>query len=38
MHSPEPPYTGPVWTVVWEGRGREVSPYPDVRQAWRAAP
>ena len=25
----EPPYTGPVCTVVWEGRDREVSPYPD---------
>jgi hypothetical protein len=22
----------------WEGRGREAPPYPDVRQAWRAAP
>jgi hypothetical protein len=24
--------------VVWEGGGREAPPYPDVRQAWRAAP
>src|SRR5215470_9091760 len=25
----EPPYTRPVRTVVWEGRRREASPYPD---------
>ena len=23
---------------MWEGGGREAPPYPDVRQAWRAAP
>jgi hypothetical protein len=26
----EPPYTRPVRTVVWEGRRREASPYPDL--------
>jgi hypothetical protein len=26
----EPPYTRPVRTVVWEGRHREASPYPDL--------
>ena len=25
----EPPWYGPVCPVVWEGRRREVSPYPD---------
>jgi hypothetical protein len=25
----EPPWYGPVCPVVWEGRHREVSPYPD---------
>ena len=34
----EQPWYGPVCPVVWEGRRREASPYPDVRQAWRAAP
>jgi len=28
----EPPWYGPVCPVVWEGRRREVSPYPDHRQ------
>src|ERR1700692_20724 len=27
--SAEPPWYGPVCPVVWEGRHREVSPYPD---------
>ena len=27
----EPPWYGPVCQVVWEGRRREVSPYPDLR-------
>jgi hypothetical protein len=27
----EPPGTGPVCPVVWEGWHREVSPYPDLR-------
>jgi hypothetical protein len=27
----EPPWYGPVCPVVWEGRHREVSPYPDQR-------
>jgi hypothetical protein len=27
----EPPWYGPVCPVVWEGRRREVSPYPDHR-------
>jgi hypothetical protein len=27
----EPPWYGPVCPVVWEGRRREVSPYPDLR-------
>jgi hypothetical protein len=27
--SAEPPWNGPVCPVVWEGRHREVSPYPD---------
>jgi hypothetical protein len=26
----EPPWYGPVCPVVWEGRRREVSPYPDL--------
>jgi hypothetical protein len=26
----EPPWYGPVCPVVWEGRHREVSPYPDL--------
>ena len=26
----EPPWYGPVCPVVWEGRRREASPYPDV--------
>lgn len=26
---------GPVCTVVWEGRGREASPYPDAQVACR---
>ena len=26
----EPLYTKPIRTVMWEGRGRETSPYPDV--------
>ena len=26
----EPPWYGPVCPVVWEGRHREVPPYPDV--------
>lgn len=25
----EPPWYGPVCAVVWEGRRREASPYPD---------
>jgi hypothetical protein len=25
----EPPWYGPVCPVVWEGRRREASPYPD---------
>jgi len=25
----EPPWYGPVCPVVWEGRSREASPYPD---------
>jgi hypothetical protein len=25
----EPPWYGPVYPVVWEGRRREASPYPD---------
>jgi hypothetical protein len=29
----EPPWYGPVCPVVWEGRHREVSPYPDVCRA-----
>jgi hypothetical protein len=28
----EPPWYGPVCPVVWEGRRREVSPYPDLRR------
>jgi hypothetical protein len=28
----EPPWYGPVCPVVWEGRRREVSPYPDQRR------
>jgi hypothetical protein len=28
----EPPWYGPVCPVVWEGRHREVSPYPDQWQ------
>lgn len=27
----EPPWYGPVCPVVWEGRRREASPYPDLR-------
>jgi hypothetical protein len=27
----EPPWYGPVCPVVWEGRPREVPPYPDQR-------
>ena len=27
----EPPWYGPVYLVVWEGRRREASPYPDLR-------
>jgi len=27
--SAEPPWYGPVCPVVWEGRHREMSPYPD---------
>ena len=27
----EPPWYGPVCPVVWEGRRREASPYPDQR-------
>jgi len=30
----EPPWYGPVCPVVWEGRRREVSPYPDL--GWKA--
>ena len=30
----EPPWYGPVCPVVWEGRSREASPYPDQ---WREA-
>ena len=26
----EPPWYGPVCPVVWEGRHREVPPYPDL--------
>jgi hypothetical protein len=26
----EPPWYGPVCPVVWEGRRREASPYPDL--------
>jgi hypothetical protein len=40
----EPPWYGPVCPVVWEGRHREVSPYPDqfslyamlTRHLWRS--
>ena len=28
-HPAEPPWYGPVCPVVWEGRHREVPPYPD---------
>jgi hypothetical protein len=28
----EPPWYGPVCPVVWEGRHREGSPYPDQRR------
>src|SRR5271168_1612307 len=28
----EPPWYGPVCPVVWEGRRREASPYPDLRR------
>jgi hypothetical protein len=28
----EPPWYGPVCPVVWEGRRREASPYPDQSQ------
>jgi hypothetical protein len=28
----EPPWYGPVCPVVWEGRHREGSPYPDLRR------
>src|SRR5436190_15674593 len=31
LNSIEPPWYGPVCPVVWEGRRREVSPYPDLR-------
>ena len=33
----EPPWYGPVCPVVWEGRHREVPPYPD-QSAFRQAP
>jgi hypothetical protein len=29
LNSVEPPRYGPVCQVVWEGRRRETSPYPD---------
>ena len=32
LNSIEPPWYGPVCPVVWEGRHREVSPYPDPRR------
>jgi hypothetical protein len=28
----EPPWYGPVCPVVWEGRRREASPYPNLRR------
>ena len=31
LNQVEPPWYGPVRQVVWEGRRREVSPYPDPR-------
>ena len=31
LNSVEPPWYGPVCPVVWEGRRREASPYPDPR-------
>src|SRR4051794_27767092 len=30
LNPTEPPWYGPVCPVVWEGRRREVSPYPDL--------
>ena len=30
-HPAEPPWYGPVCPVVWEGRHREVPPYPDSK-------
>ena len=30
----EPPWYGPVCPVVWEGRHREVPPYPDNARFW----
>ena len=32
-HPAEPPWYGPVCPVVWEGRHREVPPYPDFYSA-----
>ena len=34
----EPPWYGPVCPVVWEGRHREVSPYPDQPHVSRTGP
>ena len=33
----EPPWYGPVCPVVWEGRHREVPPYPDARSSGRGS-
>src|SRR5438309_1314568 len=30
----EPPWYGPVCPVVWDGRRREASPYPDQCAGW----
>ena len=34
LNSIEPPWYGPVCPVVWEGRCREASPYPDLRRIY----
>src|SRR5437762_3192647 len=34
LNSIEPPWYGPVCPVVWEGRCREASPYPDQSPNW----
>src|SRR4030095_1614305 len=40
LNSIEPPWYGPVWPVVWEGRGREAPPYPHRRptRTWFGTP